>query len=95
MKPSYFQREVSADGYEYNRDIEERNAQKANEILDNFERHEINLNCTGFKFVNFEIVIDGLGWIGVQGNGFVNFILHLPPSVNFHVREDPIRPYLL
>lgn len=44
---------------------------------------------------NFEIVIDGLGWISVQGMGFATFILHLPPGVEFHVRDDPMRPHIL
>lgn len=63
--------------------------------LEKFERHEVNLNCTNFKLTNFEIVIDGLGWIGVQGIGFATFILHLPAGVSFHIRDDPIRPYIL
>lgn len=59
------------------------------------ERHEINLNCTEYKHTNFEIVIDGLGWISVQGLGFATFILHLPPGVTFRVRDDPMRPHIL
>ena len=62
--------------------------------LESFERHEINLNCTSYKTANFEIVIDGLGWISVQGIGFATFILHLPPGVTFGIRDDPIRPYI-
>ena len=56
-------------------------------------KHEINLNCTNFKLANFDIVIDGLGWVSVQGKGFVNFILHLPPQVNYRIRDEPMRPF--
>ena len=69
--------------------------QKLQDTLDSFERHEINLDCTNFKLANYEIVIDGLGWIAVQGIGFASFILHLPPGVIFSVRDDPIRPFIL
>jgi len=44
---------------------------------------------------NFEIVIEGLGWVGVQGIGFASFILHVPAGVKFHVRDDPMRPHIL
>ena len=44
---------------------------------------------------NFEIAINGLGWISVQGIGFATFILHLPAGVEFHVRDDPMRPHIL
>jgi len=67
----------------------------ATDTLDSFERHEINLHCTNFKLANYEIVIDGLGWISVQGRGFATFILHLPPGVAFSVRDDPMRPFIL
>ena len=40
-------------------------------------------------------MIDGLGWISVQGKGFATLILHLPPGIGFTVRDDPIRPYIL
>ena len=48
------------------------------ETLESFEGHEINLECASWKLTNYEIVIDGLGWIGVQGMGFATVILHLP-----------------
>lgn len=67
----------------------------ASRTLDSFLQYEINLECTSYKLTNYEIVIDGLGWIGVQGIGFATLILHLPPGVNFTVRDDPIRPHLL
>ena len=74
---------------------EEKDLQQASEVLDNFVQHEINLLCNDYKLVNYEIVIDGLGWVGVQGRGMATFILHLPPNVNYHIRDEPMRPYVL
>ena len=50
-------------------------------------KHEITLNCTNFKLANYDIVVDGLGWVSVQGKGMATFILHLPPMINYHVRD--------
>ena len=65
------------------------------QTLEGFVRHEVNLVCRSWKLANYEIVIDGLGWISVQGEGFATFILHLPQGVNFSVRDDPLRPHIL
>lgn len=93
LKPSYFKRPALLD--EGSDGEEDPSLEEAEEVLTNFERHEVNLNCTEFKLTNFEIVIDGLGWIGVQGQGFATFILYMPPGVKFSIRDDPIRPYIL
>jgi len=34
-------------------------------LQDTFSKHEINLNCTDFKKANFDIVIEGLGWVSI------------------------------
>ena len=88
LKPSYFTRKNNEE-----EDIEDRHA--AEQWLETFERHEINLNCTNYKMANYEIMIDGLGWISVQGIGFATFILHLPAGVTFRVRDDPLRAHIL
>lgn len=95
LKPSYFKRPALPDNDSEEGEQEDPSIEEAEDVLVNFERHELNLNCTDFKLTNFEIVIDGLGWIGVQGQGFATFILYLPPRVNFSIRDDPIRPYIL
>jgi hypothetical protein len=51
------------------------------------------LNCYDFKKANFDIVVEGLGWVSVQGRGFVSFLLHLPPGINYHVRDSPLMPF--
>ena len=51
------------------------------------------MNCTGYKQANYDIVVEGLGWVSIQGKGSASFILHLPENVNYHIREDPMRPY--
>jgi hypothetical protein len=51
------------------------------------------LNCLDFKRANYDIVIEGLGWISVQGKGSVSFLLHIPKQVNHHIRDDPLQPY--
>ena len=56
-------------------------------------KHEITLNCTNYKLANYDIVIDGLGWVSVQGKGMVTFMLTLPPMINYHIRDQPMRPY--
>lgn len=56
-------------------------------------KHEISLNCTDFKEANFDIVVEGVGWISVQGRGFATFNLLLPEGVNFHIRDDPMQPF--
>jgi 30S ribosome assembly GTPase len=85
LKPSY----LSNPNLEEDERMEE-----SQEILTNFVKHEIALNCNDFKEANFEIVIEGLGWISVQGKGFVNFIVHLPEGVKIHVRDEPMQPFL-
>ena len=89
LKPSYFRRSELEDEEE----AKEANTQKAEQILSEMVKYEISLNCTNFKLANFDIVIDGLGWVSVQGKGFVNFILHLPPDINYHIRDQPMQPY--
>lgn len=56
-------------------------------------KHEINLNCYDYKKANFDIAIEGLGWISIQGKGPASLILYLPDNVRFHIRDDPLRPY--
>jgi len=51
------------------------------------------LNCVSYKEANFDIVIDGLGWVSLQGKGFASFMLHIPKGVKFHIREDPMQPF--
>ena len=51
------------------------------------------MQCEGFEKANFDIVIEGLGWVSVQGKGFANFLLHIPRNVNFHIRESPLQPF--
>lgn len=63
------------------------------EFVDQMERHEIHLNCDGFQKANFDIVVEGLGWVSVQGRGFVNFMLYLPPGIKYHIRTDPLLPF--
>ena len=92
LKPSYFKQAPREEGQQ---DEETEENKEAISVLETFERHEINLNCTNFKLTNFEIVVDGLGWVGVQGVGFATFILHVPQGVEWRIRDDPIRPYIL
>jgi hypothetical protein len=73
---------------------EDEDMKQAYNVLDNLEQHEINLHCYDHKLVNYEIVVDGLGWISVQGKGMANFILHLPPHIGYTIRDDPMRPYM-
>jgi hypothetical protein len=93
LKPCFFDRE-EPELIEGESDCEE-DLSKAHDVLEKLEQHEINLNCGDFKLANYEIVIDGLGWISVQGQGMATFILHLPPNVNFHIRDDPMRPHVV
>lgn len=58
-----------------------------------FEQHEINLDCTGFEQACFDVAIDGLGWFSVQGKGFVQLYLNLPPGVKYHIRDISMRPW--
>ena len=37
--------------------------------------------------------IEGLGWFSVQGQGFINLMLHLPQGVRYHIRRDPMFPF--
>lgn len=62
-------------------------------LQESFVTHEINLNCDGWKKANYDIVVEGLGFVSVQGKGFVSFLLHLPPSIRYHVRNDPLQPF--
>ena len=48
------------------------------------------MQCPGFDKANFDIVIEGLGWVSVQGRGFVNFLLYLPKNIKYHIRDDPM-----
>ena len=56
-------------------------------------KHEINLDCTSYKTANYDIVVDGLGWISVQGKGSVTFMLYLPEGIAYHIRDTPMRPF--
>ena len=88
LKPSYFNRVEENDELSM-----EQNRVKAENVLDKMERHEINLHCTTFKTANYDIVVDGLGWISVQGKGPASFMLHLPKGISYHVRDSPMRPF--
>ena len=44
---------------------------------------------------NYDIVIEGLGWFSIQGKGFLDLFLHLPFGIKYHVREAPMRPFML
>eukprot|EP00347_Sterkiella_histriomuscorum_P020009 403339447 len=58
-----------------------------------FIQHEIGLNCDNFKEANFDISIEGLGWFSIQGRGFCNLMLHIPPEVKYHIRNSPLMPF--
>ena len=55
--------------------------------------HEITLNCKEFRKANYDIVIDGLGWVSVQGKGFCSFLLYLPNEVKYSIREESMQPF--
>jgi hypothetical protein len=38
---------------------------QASEFLNSMVKHEINLQCDTYKEANFDVVIQGLGWISV------------------------------
>ena len=91
LKPSYFKRrapprlnEELQEGIE---ELEERDRETCEQVLGDMVKHEITLNCTNYKLANYDIVIDGLGWISVQGKGTVTFILSIPPMINYHIRD--------
>jgi 30S ribosome assembly GTPase len=52
-----------------------------------FSAHEFSIHCESKMLVNKEIAISGLGWIGVSGIGIGRFNLHLPPNINYILRE--------
>lgn len=56
-------------------------------------KHELTLNCVDYKQANYDIVIEGLGWVSIQGRGTANFILYIPENVHYHIRDDPLRPF--
>ena len=59
-----------------------------------FTKHEITLQCTeGMKKSSQEIVINGLGWIGVTGTGTLQLYLHLPSECSYYIRESPLMPH--
>lgn len=39
--------------------------EQASEFMESLVKHEINLQCDSFKQANFDIVIEGLGWVSV------------------------------
>jgi hypothetical protein len=53
------------------------------------------MECYEFEKANYDISIEGLGWISVQGKGFVDMFLNLPFGIKYHVRKDPMRPYFI
>lgn len=60
-----------------------------------FTKHSIQLDCTDFELANYDIAIEGLGWFSVQGVGFVDLFLHLPFGIKYHVRDKPMRPFMI
>lgn len=58
-----------------------------------FERHPVQLECTDFSKANFDISIEGLGWISVQGKGFVDMFINLPFGIRHHIRDSAMRPW--
>ena len=67
LKPSYFIRQPDSqtDLDAKDTDALSWNQQKALEIHQQFVKHEITLNCTDYKKANYDIVVEGLGWISV------------------------------
>ena len=88
LKPSYFKRSEETD-----EESKEQDRNQAENILDQMIKHEINLDCTSYKTANYDIVVDGLGWISVQGKGSVTFMLYLPEGIAYHIRDTPMRPF--
>jgi hypothetical protein len=58
--------------------------------LTGFEKHDVGLTCFDHREANFDISIEGLGWFSIQGKGFVNLNIVVPPGIKFHVRDDPL-----
>ena len=58
-----------------------------------FERHEIQFDCTDFNEANYDVSIEGLGWFSVQGRGFVTMFINLPFGIKYHIRNSPMRPF--
>ena len=58
-----------------------------------FDIHEITLKCSSFGLINYDIVMHGIGWIGVRGKGTATFFLHLPFGVAYSIRNDPLMPF--
>ena len=48
------------------------------------------MTCRDFKRANYDIVVEGLGWISVQGKGPVSFLLKIPKEIKYHIRDDPL-----
>lgn len=46
-----------------------------------------------FSLLNFDIVINGLGWFSISGKDFIDFEVYLPEDVQVYIREKPMMPY--
>ena len=60
-----------------------------------FEKHQLQLECTDFRVANYDVSIEGLGWFSIQGKGFADLFLRLPSGLRYHVRESAMRPWEL
>ena len=58
-----------------------------------FERREVSLDCTDFGKANYDIAIEGLGWMSIQGKGFTSMLINLPFGIPHHIRDSPMRPW--
>ena len=74
LNPTYFEGKRTHEN-------EEEFFAKADSSLQSMVAHEISLNCSDFKEANFDIVIEGLGWISIQGRGFLTMNLLLPEGI--------------
>ena len=54
------------------------------------QMHEYTLRFEGTGKVEFDLVIEGLGWIGLGGKGLSVFQINVPNGVKCYLRDQPL-----
>lgn len=73
--------------------IKEDDNPKFKDEKEEYSTLNFNLNCDKFRTLNYDIVINGLGWFSISGKGFCQIEVTLPKNVSCFLRDKVLLPY--
>lgn len=76
-----------------NEKIEQSNSSDAMSNSTQFTKHIFDLNCTQYRFLEFDVVISGLGWFSLSGKGYCQIEVYAPIGIKVSLRTPALLPY--